>query len=98
MRRYKGTFGISFGIEHRMRKEEMDEQPNKESQAMITGESAGSEDYQHTSGGVDSNLGKQSLTRKREQCQALVNVRGGMPVLCRIILGAQKDGLREMKR
>ena len=29
-RRYKGTFDIFFGIEHRLRKEEMEEQFNKE--------------------------------------------------------------------
>ena len=32
MRRYKGTFDIFFGIEHRLRKEEMEEQLNKEVQ------------------------------------------------------------------
>ena len=30
MRRYKGTFDIIFGIEHRLRNEEMEEQFNKE--------------------------------------------------------------------
>ena len=30
MRRYEGTFDIFFGIEHRMRREEMEEQFNKE--------------------------------------------------------------------
>ena len=30
MRRYKGTFDIFFGVEHRMRKEEMEEQFNEE--------------------------------------------------------------------
>ena len=30
MRRYEGTFDIFFGIEHRLRKEEMEEQLNKE--------------------------------------------------------------------
>ena len=30
MRRYKGTFDIFFGIEHRLRKDEMEEQLNKE--------------------------------------------------------------------
>ena len=30
MRRYKGTFDIIFGVEHRTRKEEMEEQFNKE--------------------------------------------------------------------
>ena len=67
--RYKGTFDI-FGIDHRMRKEEMEEQFNKEAKqgwrsaadaARITDETASSEDRKHTSGGVsvtvDSNLG-----------------------------------------
>ena len=30
LRRYEGTFDIFFGIEHRLRKEEMEEQFNKE--------------------------------------------------------------------
>ena len=30
MRRYKGTFGVFFGIEHRLRKEETEEQFHKE--------------------------------------------------------------------
>ena len=30
MRRYRGTFDNFFGVEHRMRKEEMEEQLNKE--------------------------------------------------------------------
>ena len=30
MRRYKGTFDIIFGVEHRMKKEEMEEHFNKE--------------------------------------------------------------------
>ena len=61
MRRYKGTFDILFGIEHRLRKEEMEEQFNKEakeglrfaaSAARITEEMAGDCDRKHTSGGV----------------------------------------------
>ena len=61
MRRYKGTFDIFFGIEHRLRKEELEEQLNKEakegwrfaaSAARITEETAGDEDRKHTSGGV----------------------------------------------
>ena len=72
MRRYKGKCDI-FGIEHRLRKEEMVEQFNKEakegsrfaaSAARITEDSAGDEDRMHTSGGVfvaiDSNLGVDS--------------------------------------
>ena len=70
IRRYKGTFDAFFGIEHRLRKEEMKEQFNREakegwrfaaSAARITEEMAGDEDRKHTSGGVwvanDSNLG-----------------------------------------
>ena len=50
MRRCKGTFDIFFGIEHRLRKEEMEEQCNKEAKegwrfaqdtARITEENAG---------------------------------------------------------
>ena len=70
MRRYKGKCDIFFGIEHRMRKEEMEEQFNKEAKegwifaadaARITDERAGIENRKHTSRGVfvevDSNLG-----------------------------------------
>ena len=70
LRRYKGKCDILFGIEHRIRKEEMEEQFNREAKegwrfaadaARITNESAGSEDRKHTLGGVfvavDSNLG-----------------------------------------
>ena len=70
MTRCKGTFDVFFGIEHRLRKEEMEEQSNKEAKegwrlaadaARITEETAGDEDRKHTSGGVlvaiDSNLG-----------------------------------------
>ena len=70
MRRCKGTFDVFLGIEHRLRKEEMEEQFNRETKeelrfasdaARIADESASSEDRTHTSGGVlvaiDSNLG-----------------------------------------
>ena len=70
MKRYKGTFDVFFGIEHRLRKEEMEGQFNKEAKegwkfaanaARITEETAGDEDRKHTSRGVlvaiDSNLG-----------------------------------------
>ena len=66
----KGKCVIFFGIEHRLRKEEMEEKFNKEVKegwrfaadaARKTDETAGSEDRKHTSGGVfvtvDSNLG-----------------------------------------
>ena len=70
-RRHKGKCEIFFGIEHRMRKEEMEEQFSEEakegwrfaaSAARITDERAGREDRNHTSGGVlvaiDGNLGE----------------------------------------
>ena len=70
MRRYKGKCDVFFGIKHRLRKEEMEEQFNREAKegwrlaadaARITDERASSEDRNHTSGGVfiavDSNLG-----------------------------------------
>ena len=71
MRRYKGKRAVFFGVEHRMRKEEMEEQFDKEAKdgwrfaadaATITDERAGSEDRKLSSGGVfvasvDSNLG-----------------------------------------
>ena len=66
----KKSFDIFFRTEHRLRKEEMEEQFNREtkegwrfaaSAARITEETAGDEDRKHTSGGVvvavDSNLG-----------------------------------------
>ena len=66
----KGKCDIFFGIEHRLRKKEMEDQFNKEAKegwrfaanaARITDEPTGSEDRRHTSGGVflavDSNLG-----------------------------------------
>ena len=61
MRSYNGTFDIFFGIEVRMRREDMEEQFNKESKegwrlaadaARFTNEKASSEDRKHTSGGV----------------------------------------------
>ena len=68
MRRYKGTLHVFFGKEHRLRKEEMEEQFDREakegwrfaaSAARITEEMVGGEDRKHSSGGVfvDSNLG-----------------------------------------
>ena len=76
-RRYKGKCDIFFGIEHRLRKEEMEEQFNKEAKdgwrfatcaARITEEPAGDTDRKHTSGGVfvafDSNLGAVGSRRR----------------------------------
>ena len=70
MRRYKGKCDIFFGIEHRLRREEMEDQFNREAKegwrfaadaARIADERASSEDRGHTAGGVfitvDSNLG-----------------------------------------
>ena len=77
MRRYKGKCDIFFGIEHRLRKEEMEEQLHKAkdgwkfavSAARITEETTGDEDRKHTSGGVfvavDSNLGAVVGSRRR---------------------------------
>ena len=65
----KGKCDIFFGIEHRLNKEEMEEQFTREAKegwrcaadaARLTDERASSEDKKHTSGGVfiavDSNL------------------------------------------
>ena len=58
MRRYEGTFDVFLGIEHRLRKEEMEEQFNREakegwrfatSAARITYRMAGDDDRKHTS-------------------------------------------------
>ena len=70
MRRFQGKCDIFFGIEHRLRKEKMEEQFNQETKegwrfaadaARITDERASCEGQKHTSGGVfvavDSNLG-----------------------------------------
>ena len=59
MRRYKGA--LDFRVEHRIRKEEMEEQFNKEAKlgwkfaadaARLTDENVSSEDRKHTPGGV----------------------------------------------
>ena len=94
MRRYEGIFDLFFVLEHRMRREEMEEQFNKESKqgwrfaaeaTRITDESAGSEDRKHTSGGVfvaiNSNLG--AVIDKEgvgKIDRVWVNARGGMRV------------------
>ena len=78
MRRYKGKCDIFFETEHRLRKEEMEEQFNKEvkegwrfaaSAARITEETAGDEERKHTSGGVfvaiGSNLESSCGSRRR---------------------------------
>ena len=73
VRSYKGKLDVFFGMEHRLRKEDMEEQLNIEAKegwryaavaadaARITDERASSEDQKHASGGVlvavDSNLG-----------------------------------------
>ena len=70
MRRYKGTFDVFFGIKHRLRKQQMEEQFNREakegwrfatSAASISEEMAGDDDRKHTSVAlfvaIDSNLG-----------------------------------------
>ena len=61
IRRYKGKCDIFFGKEHRLRKEEMEEEFNKAAKegwriaadaTRITDERANIEDQKHTSGGV----------------------------------------------
>ena len=58
-KRHKGTIDIFCGTEHRLRKEEMEEQINREAKegwrfaantTRITEEMAGDEDRKHTSG------------------------------------------------
>ena len=72
MRRYKGKCDIFFGIEHRVRKEDMEEQFNKEAKDGWKFAAAGSEDRKHTSGGVfvavDSNWGSGYGSRRRGNC------------------------------
>ena len=78
MKRCKGTFGIFFRFEHRLRKEEMEEQFNNDARqgwrcaadaARIPDEKSCSEDRKHTSRGVfvavDSNLG--AVTGREEE-------------------------------
>ena len=78
MRRYKGTFDIFVGIEHRKRKEEMEEQFIKEAKqgwrfaankANVTDEDASSEDRKYTSEGIfaaiDSNVGAVGCKEER---------------------------------
>ena len=103
MRRYNGKCDVFLGIEHRLRKEEMEEQFNKEAKegwrfavnaARITDENTGTEDREHTSGGVfvavDSNLGavegaeegaNDSIPGNEGRItQAWANARGGLRV------------------
>ena len=35
MRRYKGTFDVFFGMEHRLREEEMEDQFNREDRKIV---------------------------------------------------------------
>ena len=88
MRRYRGTFDIFFGTEHRLRKEEMEEQFNKEAKegwrfaadaARITDERAGREDHKRRI--WRSFCGSRQQTGDsywRERRSSKVNVRGGM--------------------
>ena len=86
MRRYKGKSDIFLGIEHRLRKEVMEEQFNKEakegwrfaaSAARITEEMAGDEDRKHTPGevfvAIDSNRWSScwQLSRSQEMKEKL---------------------------
>ena len=96
MRRYEGKSDIFSGIEHRLRKEEMEEGWRfAVDAARITDEKAGIEDRKHTSGGVfiavGSNLG--AVVGEEEEgtvasipgnkgriTQVRVDVQGGMRV------------------
>ena len=90
MRRYEGKCDIVFGIEHRLSKEEMEEQFKREAKegwrfaadaARITHETAGSEDRKHTSGGVFiavySNLG--AVVGEKEGTVASIQRRKNRP-------------------
>ena len=80
MKRYRRKWDIFFGIAHRLRKEEMEEQLNRGSwrfaadAARITDERASREDRKHTSGGVfvavDSNLG--TVVGEKEEAVACI--------------------------
>ena len=85
MRRCKNIFGIFFGIEHRMRREEMEEQFNRESQqgwrfaadaARITDENASSEDRKHTSGGFLVGLNSNMVAVINKEEGAVTCIRG----------------------
>ena len=74
MRRYRGTFDIFFGVEHRIKKEAMEVQFNKEAKqgwrfaadaARITDENASSEDSQSTAT-WEQLLAKTKLSQSRE--------------------------------
>ena len=80
MRRHTGTFDFFFGPEHRMKKEEMEEQFKKAAKpgwsfaadaARITDENASSEDRKHTSGEgfllLSTVTLEQFLGKKKEQ-------------------------------
>ena len=84
MRRYRGKCDIFFGIEHRLRNEEMEEQFDRKAKegwrfaadaARITDGNAGTEDRKHTSGGVfvavDSNLGAVVVAEERAISRAI---------------------------
>ena len=88
----QSTFDIFFRIEHRLRKEEMEEQFNREAKegwrfaadaARITYETAGSEDRKHTLNGVfvavDSNLGAVVGERKEEQLRLSQEMKEELP-------------------
>ena len=86
LRRYQGTFDIFFEIEHRMRREEIEESMQgwrfAADAAMITDECAGSEDRKHTSGGVfvaiDSSLGA-VIDKKKERSRPSQQMREESP-------------------
>ena len=77
MSRYKSAFDIFFGVEHTMKKEDMEEQFNKEAKqewrfaadaARITDENASSEDRKHRSGGEEEGA-VESIPRNKGTCE-----------------------------
>ena len=79
MERYMGLNVIFFGIEHRQKREEMEEKFNEEAKqgwrfaadaAIFTDENAGSEDCKHTSGGVSLAIG--NVTKKKKGAFAFI--------------------------
>ena len=74
MRRYKDTFDIFFGIEHRVTRETWRSNSTQNSSndeglqltwRMITHENASSEDRNHTSGGVFVAIDREQLLQRR---------------------------------
>ena len=108
IRRYKGKCDIFLGIEHRLKKEEMEEQFNEEAKE---GWICAAEGRKHTSRGVsvavDSNPGAVVGAEKGtivsisgnegRIAQTWVNVTGGLRVFSVYIWHSKKAGLLGMK-